>query len=298
MRIRTLFSTVAVLVTVVALAAPAAAGGWWSGVHLDDTTLHPGETVHLTSEAWWETTEMAEAAMGTQFYAYLVTDYDEALLSRAMGKPSPNRWWAAGDPEGLTRLGRVRIVMLEGNLGKAKTTVTIPDVPFGDYSLMLCDEGCVNPLGSVVPTDVTVTSAAAAAAAAAREARLSSDRVADRVAALRREARRFRQDALRAQDEAEALQSSMEHTQLALRGMQLRLEQLMARPAERPGLEPFGAGMGVGLGLAALVVALWRRRRPSVSGPPPDAPPGDSLEPKVLADGRGEWERPLTSTRG
>lgn len=152
---------------VVVLQHPASAGGWWTTLDLHNQYLGIGETLTVkVSEVLYGSIDEAERAEQTPFYAYLVKHFDERLLDRAMTRPNPKRWWRPLSP--VIKVGQVTLFARDANLTRGRAHLSIPDVPPGRYSLMLCDEGCQTPLGNHVPIPVMVSSDPLAAQTARR----------------------------------------------------------------------------------------------------------------------------------
>ena len=285
-----------VAVSVLGLAAPAAAGGWWSNSGLRTKYLAPGDELVLRTEAFFRTMEQAETAATTPYYAYLVSDYDRALLRKAMSKATPRRWWAPSPGAELIKIGRTTIDIDDSNVGTARTRIKVPaGVDSGRYSFMLCDEGCVTPMGHSIPAPVRVVTGAGVAQFHSRIARLS-DRLTrlqdlgaanrELSAAERREMeleiftlrRRLNETSTGAQDtarQADDLQQSVEEL-----GAKVELLE-----AEQSAVPTWAWVLG---GLLAAAVALLgivaRRRRRDVAEP-------DLLDDDL--DG-GDWERART----
>ena len=136
--------------------APASAGGgWWDYLRIDDTDLAVGESASADTRAYWFTLE--DADWDTPYYAYLVRGFDRELLQDSMGAVEPDRWWALRPDAELIRLGEVNLKRF-GIDGTARTRFEVPAVAPGRWDLMLCDAGCVRPLGNVIPTEVQIVS--------------------------------------------------------------------------------------------------------------------------------------------
>ncbi|MBW3661685.1 MAG: hypothetical protein KY469_01190 [Actinobacteria bacterium] len=130
---------------------PAAAGGWWSWIQLDDTYLAIGEEVTARATVMFPTVAEADAARVHQGYAaYLLRGIDVAALEEAMMVPEPGAWWSP--PEVALEVGAVDLKDGDANLLVAEASFTVPEVETGEWALMFCDAGCVNPLADVAPT--------------------------------------------------------------------------------------------------------------------------------------------------
>ena len=140
---------------------PAHAGGWWSGIDLPGDVIAVGETFTFRGETRFETPREARAGRETPFFVYLIQDLDQEMVEEAMSGPEPESWWEP--PVRSAIVGDVQITRRDGNLVWFRTDIEIPQVPLRDYSIMLCNQGCREPLGSVVPVGVQVTADTAAA---------------------------------------------------------------------------------------------------------------------------------------
>ena len=164
MRLRTLPVVIAIAALPL-MPSAASAGGWWSGIDLEGRYLGIGESVTFRSEVMFRNLEVAERARESgDFHAYLARGVDYGSLNKAMSVPEPKRWWSP--PRELTLIGDVRLSKWDANLAIATTELHVPDVPPGSYVLMLCNVGCVNPLGNLTPLQIQVSSDALAASTA------------------------------------------------------------------------------------------------------------------------------------
>jgi hypothetical protein len=141
----------------------ATAGGWWTSIRLDRTTVSVGQELKVDAHVMFRSIDAAEAAQNGNghgaFYLYLLRGFDYSVVERAMRKPSPRNWWSVGSADAF-RVGRLAIDGRSRNLGVAKASFPVPDVPPGQYAVMFCDAGCVHPLADVIPTlpkQLTVT---------------------------------------------------------------------------------------------------------------------------------------------
>lgn len=251
MRLRVFTIVVIGFATLVAGAAPAGAGGWWSSVRVRGHELGVGETVVATSEAYFTSVEDAARARRSEYYAYLVSDYDRSLMAAGMRRANPRRWWAVPDSASVHRVGRVRLRGFDANVGEAVARVTIPRLPTGRYFLMFCDAGCRRPMGHAVPTQPVWITADPVAARAARRADAAAQRMQTELVALRGELRSARRDA------AAAIAEATRDAELAL--------TLAGDEEPTPALMPaavLAAAFLAGVGAAALLgaVLLWRAR--------------------------------------
>lgn len=283
MRHRTLVAGLITSVALIALAAPASAGGWWSYVQMDKRHVTVGDTLRSRSEVMFQTTEAAEQAKSEPYFAYLVQGVDQDLLDHAMGIPQPQRWWA--QPDTAIRAGSVRWGMSDSNITVAIVDVTIPDVPPGRYALMLCDAGCRKPLADVVPTEgisVHATKSAATAAENAadlRELVHASSSMDESLAAdidlVRQESQRGVQ---RAREDAQEAVAAAARAEEGMRRLDAQLAALSSG-------EPASPWPTAGWIAAAVVALLWavvtldrRRRTEPPSTPAPDVAVDDEWE--------------------
>lgn len=155
-------------ITAALLVPPTAtAGGWWTSIRLDRTTVAVGQEVKAHAGVMFSSVDEVEAAQSGReqeaFYVYLLRGFDYSIVERAMRKPYPGNWWSVGSADAY-RVGRVVIGGSESNLALANDSFRVPDsLPPGKYAVMFCDAGCVHPLADVIPTlprQLTVTAAA------------------------------------------------------------------------------------------------------------------------------------------
>lgn len=129
---------------------PASAGGWWTDLDLDSPYLGIGESFTTTArEALFESIEAAEQAERTDYYAYLVTDFDQRSLERATSRANPGDWWHPTGP--AFRAGTVTMMGRDANLTRWRVHVRVPAIAPRSYWLMLCDAGCRTPLANHTP---------------------------------------------------------------------------------------------------------------------------------------------------
>ena len=160
MSIRTSGRCAAVFLFLVVLAvpAPAAAGGWWSFIELESTYLAPGMRVEAADSGLsFTSTKEAERARRTgRYYVYLIEGLDLDTVKDQMLRADPRRgWWALGDAMAL-RAGRVSLRGWHANLARAHARFVTPDLRPGIYTVMFCDAGCRHPLGDAIPSKVRV----------------------------------------------------------------------------------------------------------------------------------------------
>jgi hypothetical protein len=135
------------------LVSPSAtAGGWWTSIRLDRTTVAVGQKVKAQTRVMFSSVDSVEAAERERaFYVYLLRGFDYSIVERAMREPSRRNWWSVGSAEAF-RVGRVVIGGSELNLALANASFRVPDISPGKYSVMFCDAGCMHPLADVIPT--------------------------------------------------------------------------------------------------------------------------------------------------
>jgi uncharacterized coiled-coil protein SlyX len=245
---------------VLLLPSSATAGGWWSFIDTDRSTVAVGQRVKAEAEVLFSSIRAAREAQDRRFYVYALRGLDYSIVRRAMNKPSPKDWWAQGDADAL-ELGRVVLRISEANLGQARASFTVPELAPATYALMFCDAGCAHPLGDVVPTvDFTVVADPAIAEIAERTTRLE-ERVAARqartLAAVRAAGRRAR--------------AAVANTEAELGALGERLRALDRKVAEaanpsRPSVWAL-AGWVIAGGFAGAFAFLMLRRRSAKLAP-------------------------------
>lgn len=257
-------------------AAPASAGGWWSNIQLERQYVGVGETLLARSAAFFPTLEQAEQARTKQYFAYLVSDYDNALLRRAMTQREPKRWWAMSPDAKLVRVGQVQLGEWNANVGEARSHIEIPKIETGRWSLMFCDAACREPMGSVIPLSVHVT------------ADVLTAKTADRMAALEERARvvpelrtELRTARLEAADAAAAAENARRELDSVTR--RLLVLEAAARQPSSSSAWPWSIAAASALLMVGIIVASRRR--------------WGSAEPaRTLIDEAGhvgtDWERP------
>jgi hypothetical protein len=230
--------------------APAAAGGWWTFVDMDRSTVAVGQKAKVRTQVMFSSIEAARDARDEgQFYVYALRGVDDAMLLRAMNKPFRAGWWSLEDADAV-KLGRVVLRVTNANLAWARASFTVPDLPPASYDLMLCDAGCARPLADVIPTSgFTVAADPATAKLAARADRLQDQllRLEQRLAGERRASRA-------AEAQAEVAREGIEE--------RLRLLSLVAAE-DSPDSSPwtFVPWLLAGMFLGALAAMALRRVR-------------------------------------
>jgi hypothetical protein len=244
----------ALALVVLAFTSEATAGGWWSGVELDRSTVAAGQRVKARATVLFSSIDAAEQARKKgRFYVYLVQGLDYSIVERAMGKPFRSGWWSPGDAE-VVQVAPVAVAVRDGNIGRAHASFRVPELAPGTYAVMLCDSGCVRPLADVVPTaGFTIVTDPATARLAGRVDRLEELLMSrgHRLAAARAAAERARV-------QVQGLGSELER----LRAKTSALAQRMRAGAES-GSSPLLplAGWLVAAALASVLVTLLARRR-------------------------------------
>ena len=200
--------------TITALLVPsaAAAGGWWSGIDLERSTVAVGQRVKMKAQVLFSSVSAAADARGHPYYVYLLRGFDYSVVERAMGKRSPRRWWSVNSGAGVFKVGRVVVHLSDTNLGKARASFIVPELAPGTYALMFCDAGCAHPLADVIPTrGFTVVADVATARIAQRNDQLEKRvwRQARQLVAARAAIGRARTDAMNSHSDLDQLQAKM-----------------------------------------------------------------------------------------
>lgn len=166
----------------------AAGGGWWTSIDVHDQFLGRGESLRVkVDEVLFDSIEAAEEAEQTQYFAYLVEDFDRRALDRAMSRRNPKDWW---EPVGrVFQTGTVTFENRDANLTEGRVHLEVPEVPPGRYFLMLCDAGCRTPLANHIPVRVHIASDMLAAQTTRRLDRVN-ERLSLALAQVRRDVRR------------------------------------------------------------------------------------------------------------
>lgn len=251
--------TVVLITSILLQGRATAGGGWWTPIDLKSPHWAVGETIQVKVDVWFETVSALQAAMDGRFRAYLLADVDFPRVEEAMSEPDASHWW---------RLGEATAIELDevffdreawgdmSNVVTARADFVVPEVQPGKYALMLCDEGCHQPLGDVFPTTVTVYADAATAGLARRLEGLESD-----LAVLAEE----HPQAQQAKKIAAGAWGRVAELQANLRGLEQIIEELEAAPAaagDRPST-PWGTFIGwflAGVTTALLAGSLLVRR--------------------------------------
>lgn len=252
MRRRTMVLIAVAAVAMTTAAPPARAGGWWTSIRLDARHLGIGETLTVTAEPSFDSVPAARRARASGgYYAYLLRGVDKAMVRRALSRAEPGDWWTP--PPGGIVAGRVELGALDANLATATSTVTVPEVDPGRYSLMLCTYECSAPLANVLPAPVRV-SPDPALAARARALTTRKSHLMQTAAALRR---RLKVSHRRGDGHAQQLAAARRQIQ----ELNERVDELEAlagggESGAGTGGGESGAGTGGGGGGAALAAAF------------------------------------------
>lgn len=243
------------MITALLIPSWAAAGGWWSGIDLDRSTVAVGQRVRAHAEVLFSSASAAAAAREHRFYVYLLRDFDYSVVERAMGKRSPRRWWSINSSADVINVGRVVVHLSDRNLSTARASFIVPELAPGTYALMFCDPGCAHPLGDVIPTrGFTVVADVATARIAQRNDHLEK-RVwlqAQQLVAARAAIGAARTDAMNSRSGLDQLQAKMR-----------RIEQRTGsgRDSHFGARWAYAGWLVAGALLAALLVLVPRSRR-------------------------------------
>jgi uncharacterized coiled-coil protein SlyX len=271
----------------------ATAGGWWSFIHTDRSTVAVGQRVEAEAEVLFASIPTAREALDRRFYVYALRGFDYSIVRRVMDEPSPRGWWSLGDAHAVV-LGPVALRISEANFGRARASFTVPELPSGTYALMFCDARCARPLADVVPTrGFTVVADPATAELAKRATRLEErlGNQAQALAAARAVTRSARAAVVNAESELRALGSE-------LRTLDRAVAEAPSSPS--PPFWAFGGWVVAGALAGAFAFLLLRRRS---AKPPPPAwggwqPSDDELRALVTSQGARRGRAPARrSTR-
>lgn len=234
-------------------------GGWWSYIDVDRSTVAAGQRVEVNEAVAFGSVAAAEEAQEAgRFYVYLLRGFDYSVVERAMRKPSPGDWWSLEGAEAI-QVGRVTVSVSDANLGRARAAFAVPELPPETYHLMLCDAGCSEPLGDVIPAKgFTVVADRATALTAQRV-----DRLERRIRTQAGQLAAARADANRAMVAARSARSEVEQ-------LEVEVSSLADEVRRSSGSPPWAyAGWAVAGMLAGALAVLAVRRRRLRSSPPP-----------------------------
>lgn len=253
---RTVHRLILASLMVLLLPSSATAGGWWTFVDTDRSTVAVGQRVKAEADVLFSSIRAArEAEDDGRFYVYALRGLDYSMVGRAMSKPYSKDWWSLGNAEAV-ELERVVLRVSDSNIARARASFTVPELPPATYSLMFCDAGCAHPLADVVPTkSFTIVADPATAEIAARTSRLEARlvRQARSLAAVRTAGREARAAVANIESELHALDQRLR-----------ALDQEIAEAAHSSGPSPWALAGWAMLGvLAGLLTFLILRRRPA-----------------------------------
>jgi hypothetical protein len=233
-------------------ASPAAGGGWWTFVTSRPSLVAPGMMVRIQeSGVMLANSEVEAARRGEAFYAYLVEDFDRRRLDEAMTEADPGNWWRLEGAE-PTRLSAVNVIVGNGNLARIRAKFRMPRTPADGYSLMICDAGCVRPLGSIIPAPLTVVRSPTVA-----QLEAASDRMRRRLGRAETATTRLRVRLQRSLDEVSSLRGAVS----TMGGEVSYLEGRLRRAEEAPvSTWPLWISLGGACVALATLAYLWRKR--------------------------------------
>jgi hypothetical protein len=270
------------------LPSSATAGGWWSYIDTDRSTVAVGQRVEAEAEVLFDSIRAAEEALDGRFYVYELRGFDYSIVRRATGKPFAKGWWSPGDAHAV-ELGPVALRIAQANFGRARASFSVPELPLGRYALMYCDAGCARPLGDIVPSPgFTVVADPATAELAERATRLEERlaRQAESRAAARDAARNARAAVVNAESELRSLDAELRA---------LDREVADSAGSASPPFWAFGGSVVAGALAGAFAFLLLRRRS---AKPPPTAvggwqPSDDELRALVSSQGSRRGRAPV-----
>lgn len=245
----------------------ARAGGWWSYIQLRGHHLGVGETLTVRSEVSFRSLRDAGHARRTDYYAYLVRGIDGEGLQWAMSRPEPKHWWAP--PEAMTLVGDVTVSRWDSNLALSTLRLSIPEMPLGGYHLMLCDKGCRNPLGDLIPFRVEVVNDALTAQTA-RRLQQTTERTSLAIA-------RVRKDLRQSGKKIRVARANAGETAEGVAALRKRLASLDTEPPSTP-WPAYLAWFVAGLGIASAVVRGRHRTALPLAETPVEHIPDDACE--------------------
>jgi hypothetical protein len=86
---------------VLLLPSSATAGGWWSFIHTDRSTVAIGQRVEAEAEVLFTSIRVGREAQDGRLYVYALRGLDYSIVREAMSKPSPRDWWSWGDADAV-----------------------------------------------------------------------------------------------------------------------------------------------------------------------------------------------------
>ena len=277
-RLLTRWVSIAIFVSFVLLPQPPAlGGGWWSSIDLDRREVLSGESLELSSQVFFDARggldAMRQARSGAvTYHAYLLIDWDEAVLDKALRHDFQPEWWRT--PTRAVLLGQVALGDWDSNIAWARSAFEVPHIEPGRYSIMFCDLGCERPLADVIPTFVRIFDAEGFA----RHLDRQIDGVVRQSGADRDRIRRLEQRLAAAPTEKEFYDL---YSDFLMRTSELndRVEELSVRP-DRSGVSwPWVLVVAL---TAALLSSLIVRRFVHPRRPPPIEPGEESIERELV----------------
>jgi hypothetical protein len=257
------------IATALFLPPSAAAGGWWTSLRVDRATVVAGQRVHAHADP-------LHAGEG-KFFVYLLSDFDESRLTRAMSEQFSPSWWSLGEATAI-KVGHVAVGGSASATYLASASFRVPQLSTGTYAVMFCDDGCARPLGDVIPmTEFAVVADPMIARLATRLDRLEERTYAQAQQLL--DARAEAQDA--------RLNATGERAQMRARIHALERAAEDSRPAPWADVRWLIAGLFLGV----VVGILLPRRRSHERSPGPDW----HLDDDELRDLLAERDSPTSS---
>ena len=255
---KTALVTMASILVLGMTASPAAGGGWWSSTTARPSVVAPGMTVRVANNGLvLSVAEAAAARRGETFFVYLIEDFNRRLLNRALSKGVPGDWWRL-DGATATQLAPIQIVAGDSGLARARASFRMPRTPPGEYSLMICDEGCTRPLGDVIPTTLTVVRSPTVA-----RLEVATDRMRGRLGRAEASTARLRVRMQRSLDEVGSLRGVVSTLRVEVSHLEGRLGR-----AEDASVPAWGALLWTSLGGAGVALAfLFYLRRNRARAP-------------------------------
>lgn len=286
MRARLLI-TAAAVVSAVAIATPAAAGGV-TQIEWESRYRAVGQRAVGRAEVFFGSAADARREIaGGRYFVYLQPG-DPAY------RIPPSEWRGLRGP--AVRAGEVRLRALRGfgrSVVQAQVAFRVPDLPTGVYGAVLCDAGCRRVLGDVWPTPLEIVGSAA-------EARLRPLLEQDEVARQEQQRRfatrlraRIRDVEVGSVNVDSSLRSDVDELKDRSDDLRARLGRLTAAQeatATAARLTSAGLAALVLLIVALLAAALLRRALRARPGPP-QARAGRDPEDIVDDERAQEWER-------
>ena len=139
-----------VLALLVAVAAPASAGGSW--FEPIETDIQPGDSVTMVGFSGFGPTQDPSVAADDPFYGWLEVDRNQRSNSEATGWPHPH--------DGMIPVGQITVTPT-GQTGfqayRLHLTFELPDdLPVGIYEFVHCNDPCTTSFGELLSGFVAV----------------------------------------------------------------------------------------------------------------------------------------------